>query len=77
MLGSKLLTIEFLYILRTIELGDYFRLFTHWFYPTWRELSNLLNFSTNILVDLDDALEDFEKHKFWTKISKHSDFYSH
>jgi hypothetical protein len=30
-----------------------------------------------ILVDLDDALEDFEKCKFWTKISKHSDFYSH
>jgi hypothetical protein len=26
---------------------------------------------------LDDALEDFEKRKFWTEISKRSDFYSH
>jgi hypothetical protein len=26
---------------------------------------------------LDDALEDFKKHKFWTEISKHSVFNSH
>jgi hypothetical protein len=76
-LGSKLLTIEFLCTLRITELGVYFRLFTHEFYPTWRELSNLLNFTNNIPLDLDDALEDFEKHKFWTKISKHSVFNSH
>jgi hypothetical protein len=76
-LGSKLLTIEFLCTLRITESGVYFRLFTHEFYPTWRELSNLLNFPNNILLDLDDALEDFEKHKFWTEISKHSVFNSH
>jgi hypothetical protein len=62
-LGSKLLTIEFLCTLRTTESKVYFRIFTREFYPTWRELSNLLNFLTNILVDLDDALEDFEKCK--------------
>jgi hypothetical protein len=43
-LGSKLLTIEFLYNLRITESGVYFRLFTREFYPTWRELRNLLNF---------------------------------
>jgi hypothetical protein len=42
-LGSKLVTIEFLCTLRTTESGVYFRFFTHEFYPTWRELSNLLN----------------------------------
>jgi hypothetical protein len=72
-----LLTIEFLCTLRTTELGVYFRLFKQEFYPTWRELSDLLNFSFNILVDIDEALGDFEKHKFWTEISKHTVFYSH
>jgi hypothetical protein len=76
-LESRLLTIEFLYTLRVTESGVYFRLFTHEFYPTWRELSNLLNFPNNIPLDLDDALEDFEKHKFWTEISKHFVFNSH
>jgi hypothetical protein len=50
-LGSKLLTIEFLCTLRITESGVYFRLFTCEFYPTWRELSNLLNFPNNIPVD--------------------------
>jgi hypothetical protein len=76
-LGSKLLSIEFLCTLRVTELGVYFRLFTSEFYPTCRELSNLLNFLNNIMLDLDDALEDFEKHKFWTEISKHSIFNSY
>jgi hypothetical protein len=76
-LGSKLLTIEFLCTLRTTESGVYFRLFKQEFYPTWRELSDLLNFPSNIPVDIDEALGDFEKHKFWTKISKHTVFYSH
>jgi hypothetical protein len=76
-LGSKLLTIEFLCSLRTTESGVYFRLFKQEFYPTWRELSDLLNFPSNIPVDIDEALEDFEKHKFWTEISKHSVFNSH
>jgi hypothetical protein len=76
-LGSKLLTIEFLCTLRVTESGVYFRLFTREFYPTWRELRNLLNFPNNIPLDIDEALEDFEKHKFWTEISKHSVFNSH
>jgi hypothetical protein len=76
-LGSKLLTIEFLCTLRVTDSGVYFRLFTREFYPTWRELSNLLNFPNNIPLDIDEALEDFKKHKFCTKISKHSIFNSH
>jgi hypothetical protein len=75
-LGSKLLTIEFVCTLRTTESGVYFRLFKQEFYLTWRELSDL-NFSSNIPVDIDEALGDFEKHKFWTEISKHTVFYSH
>jgi hypothetical protein len=76
-LGSKLLTIEFLYTLRVTESGVYFRLFTCEFFPTWRELSNLLNFPNNILLDIDEGLEDFEKHRFWTEISKHYVLNSH
>jgi hypothetical protein len=76
-IGSKLLTIEFLCTLRTMESGVYFRLFKQEFYPTWRELSDLLNFASNIPVDIDEALGDFEMHKFWTEISKHTVFYSH
>jgi hypothetical protein len=76
-IGSKLLTIEFLCTLRTTESGVYFRLFKQEFYLIWRELSDLLNFPSNISVDIDEALGDFEKHKFWTKISKHTVFYSH
>jgi hypothetical protein len=76
-LGSKLLTIEFLCTLRTTESGVYFRLFKQEFYLTWRELSDLLNFPSNISVDIDEALGDFEKHKFWIEISKHTVFYSH
>jgi hypothetical protein len=76
-IGSKLLTIECLCTLRTTESGVYFRFFKQEFYLTWRELSYLLNFSSNILVDIDEALGDFEKHKFWTEISKHTVFYSH
>jgi hypothetical protein len=71
-IGSKLLTIEFLCTLRTTESGVYFRLFKQEFYPTWRELSDLLNFPSNIPVDIDEALGDFEKHKFWTQISKYT-----
>jgi hypothetical protein len=73
-IGSKMLTIEFLCTLRTTEPGVYFRLFKQEFYPTWRELSDLLNFPSNIPVDIDEALGDFEKHKFWAKISKHTIF---
>jgi hypothetical protein len=76
-IGSKLLTIEFLCTLRITESGVYFRLFKREFYPTWRELSDLLNFPSNIPIDIDEALGDFEKHKFWTEISKHTVFYSH
>jgi hypothetical protein len=36
-IGSKLLTIEFLCTLRTIESGVYYRLFKQEFYLTWRE----------------------------------------
>jgi hypothetical protein len=76
-IGSKLLTIEFLCTLRTTESGVYFRLFKRKFYPTWRELSDLLIFPSNTPVDIDEALGDFEKHKFWTEISKHIVFYSY
>jgi hypothetical protein len=72
-----LLTIEFLCTLRTTDSGVYFRLFKQEFYPTWRELSDLLNFPSNISVDIDEALGDFEKNKFWTEISKYTVFYSH
>jgi hypothetical protein len=63
-LGSKLLTIEFLCTLQLTQTGVYFRLFTHAFYLTWRNLSYLLGFPTNACLDLKEALKDFDTHKF-------------
>lgn len=74
-LGSKLLTIEFLCTLQTTNTGVTFRLFAHEFSLTWRELSNLLGFPTNAALDLDTTLEDFDSHKFWSKISRDFIFY--
>ena len=59
-LGSKLLTIEFLYTLQLTQTGVYFRLFTQEFYLTWRVLSDLLGFPSNALLDLTEALKDFD-----------------
>jgi hypothetical protein len=74
-LGSKLLTIEFLYALQTTNTGVTFRLFAREFSLTWRELSNLLGFPTNAALDLDTALVDFDRHKFWSEISRDFIFY--
>jgi hypothetical protein len=56
-------------------MGVTFRLFAREFSLTWRELSNLLGFPTNAALDLDIGLEDFDRHKFWSEISRDFIFY--
>ena len=63
-LGSKILTTEFLCTLQLIEIGIYFRLFAQEFCFTWRNLSDLLGFLPNTRIDLDEALKDYDTHKF-------------
>jgi hypothetical protein len=36
----------------------------------WRDLSTHLNFPADIALDLEQALEDFNKHKFWRELSR-------
>jgi hypothetical protein len=68
--GSKLLTIEFLCTLQTTATGITFRLFRQKLSLGWRDLSTLLNFPADTALDLEPALEYFNKHKFWRELSR-------
>ena len=62
--GSKLLTLEFLCTLQTTNTEVTFRLFGKDFSIPWREFSKLLGFNAQYVVDVDSALQDFDKVKF-------------
>ena len=62
--GSKLLTLEFLCTLQTTDNEVTFRLCGKDFSIPWRELSKLLGFNAQCVVDVDFALQDFDRVKF-------------
>ena len=62
--GSKLLTSEFLCTLQLIYTEVKFRLFGKEFSIPWKEFSLLLEFNSQCVVDVDFALQDFDKMKF-------------
>jgi hypothetical protein len=66
-LGSKLLTIEFMCTLQTMEDGVTFRFFKETFNLTWRELSNHLGFHPRAAINLDDACQALRKNNFGKK----------
>ena len=67
--GSRLLTLQFLCTLRTVDEGISFRFFRESYRLTWKELSTLLGFNTRCNTDLDGALPQFSKHAFWERIT--------
>lgn len=67
--GSKLLTIEFL---STLELDSdeiKFRMFNKSFTITWKNLSVMLGFSNQCVLDVLDAIPDFDTDNFWESIT--------
>ena len=63
-LGFKLLTMEFLWTLQSTDTEVTFRLFGKDFSIPWREFSKLLGFNAQYVVDVDSALQDFDRVKF-------------
>lgn len=73
--GSKLLTLEFLCTLQITNIGIQFRLFRKEFSSSWKDLSLLLGFNSQCVVDVDHALQDFDRQKFWKEISVLNEFH--
>jgi hypothetical protein len=69
-LGCRLLTIEFLCTLQLGENEVSFRLFNKSFSLSWKNFSTFLGFSELCNVDIDSALNDFDRTRFWQDISK-------
>ena len=67
--GSKLLTAEFLCTLQTTDSEVTFRLFGKDFSVPWKNFSELLGFHAQCVVDVDTAIQDFDRTKFWREIS--------
>jgi hypothetical protein len=67
--GSRLLTIEFLC---TLQLGDdeiSFRLFNQSFSLSWKNFSDMFNIHESCKIDVEDALPNFDRTRFWQDIS--------
>jgi hypothetical protein len=62
--GCRLLIIEFLCTLQLGENEILFRLFNKSFSPSWKNFSNMLGFHESCNVDVDDALEEFDRTRF-------------
>ena len=69
-LGLKLLIAEFLCTLQTTYSEVSFRLFGKDFSVPWKNFSELLGFHAQCVVDVDTAIEAFDRTKFWREISK-------
>ena len=66
----KLLTIEFLFTLQTTDSEVSFRFFGKEFSFPWKNFSELLGFLAQCTIDVDSAIQDFDRNKFWRNISK-------
>ena len=64
-LGCKLSTIEFLCILQTTDSKVSFRFFGKEFSFPWKNFSELLGFPAQCTIDVDSAIQDFDRTKFW------------
>jgi len=68
--GSKLLTAEFLCTLKPTDLEVPFKLFRKDFSIPWKQFSELLGFHAQCVIDVDTTIQDIDRMKFWTEISK-------
>ena len=69
-LGCNLLTTEFLCTLQPTDSEVSFRLFRKEFSIPWKNFSELLGFHSQCIIDVDSAIQDFDRNKFWRDISK-------
>jgi len=60
----KLLTIEFLCTLQTTDSEVSFRFFGKEFSFPWKNFSELLGFPAQCTIDVDSAIQDFDRNKF-------------
>ena len=63
--GSNLLTAKFLCTLQTTDSEVTFRLFGKDFSVTQNNFSEFLGFHAQCVVDVDTAIQDFDRTKFW------------
>ena len=68
--GCKLLTIEFLCTLQTTDSEVSLRFFGKEFSFPQKNFSVLLGFPTQCTINVDSAIQDFDRMKFWREISK-------
>ena len=61
---------EFLCTLQLTDLEVSFRLFRKEFSIPWKNFSELLGFHSQCIIDVDSAIQDFDRNKFWREISK-------
>jgi hypothetical protein len=62
--GCRLLTIEFLCTLQSIDTEVSFRLFGKEFSLPWKNFSGHLGFLAQCTINVDIAINDFYRHKF-------------
>jgi hypothetical protein len=68
--GCRLFTNEFLCTLQPGDTEVSFRLFSKEFFPSWKNFSRFLGFSEQCAIDIDAAINDFDRMRFWQDISK-------
>jgi len=66
---------EFLCTLNVTYTGIDYRFFGKEYSSSWKDLSLLLGFDAQCVVDVDSAIQDFDKVKFWREISGKTDFF--
>ena len=66
--GCKLLTIEFLCTLQPTNSEVSFRLLGK-NSISWKKFSELLGFHSQCIIDVDSAIQEFDRNKFWREIS--------
>jgi len=67
---SKLLIVKFLCTLKPTDSEVSFRLFGKDFSIPWKQFSELLGFHAQCVIDVDTAIQDFDRMKFWREISR-------
>jgi hypothetical protein len=68
--GCRLLTIEFLCTLQPGDTEVSFKLFNKEFSPSWKNFSRFLGFLEQCAIDIDAAINGFDRTRFWQDISK-------
>ena len=63
------MTTEFLCTLKPTDLEVSFRLFEKDFSIPWKQFSELLEFHAQCVIDVDTAIQDFDRMKFCREIS--------